>query len=211
MTDVGATVDRYLFARAPGSRLSSFDFCFNHFQAAYERGDVEDLADGNLETSCLQLCQYLASWGMYRGSGQLINKSMQAYVPVIEWVASDDHQLWRLDLDAYDADTLARLLAGQTALSDALGFSVSGTLATKVMLGIFGCVPAFDRFFRIGFGASGFRRKHLRQLRSFYDEHAESIDRERVATIAFSGSETTRNYTAAKVVDMVFFVEGGGM
>jgi hypothetical protein len=30
--------------------------------------------------------------------------------------------------------------------------NASDTLVTKTMQGVFGCVPAFDRYFRIGFG-----------------------------------------------------------
>jgi hypothetical protein len=77
------------------------------------------------------------------------------------------------------------------------------------MLGAFGCVPAFDRFFRVGFGTSRFGPKALAGIERFYQVNAETIDRHRVATLDFAtGEPTSRTYTAAKVIDMIFFIEG---
>jgi hypothetical protein len=77
------------------------------------------------------------------------------------------------------------------------------------MLGVFGCVPAFDRYFREGFGASTFGPKALSAIGTYYRMNAETIEACRVPTIDFAtGEPTIRQYTAAKVVDMVFFIEG---
>ena len=77
------------------------------------------------------------------------------------------------------------------------------------MLGIFGCVPAFDTYFRAGFDAQTLGRKSLRRIAAFYRARQDVIDRYRVPTIDFlSGESTDLTYTAAKVIDMIFFVEG---
>ena len=86
----------------------------------------------------------------------------------------------------------------------------SDILVTKVMLGVFGCVPAFDIYFKKGFGVSGFSRGSLRRVGDFYRANAATIDRLRQPTLDFTtGQPTARLYTRAKVVDMVFFIEGG--
>ena len=50
----------------------------------------------------------------------------------------------------------------------ALGWVLPGghsdTLVTKTMLGVFGCVPAFDSYFRRGIGTSGFRPSGMRKV-----------------------------------------------
>lgn len=77
------------------------------------------------------------------------------------------------------------------------------------MLGVFGCVPAFDTYFRQGFHVSSLNRKALRRIGDFYESHSEAIEQHRVATLDFnSGDLTKRVYSRAKVIDMIFFVEG---
>lgn len=85
----------------------------------------------------------------------------------------------------------------------------SDTLATKIMLGVFGNVPAFDSAFKYGFGVSTFGRAALVKIQHFCSENQEIIEKHRVPTIDFvSGEPTQRHYTRAKVIDMVFFIEG---
>jgi len=85
------------------------------------------------------------------------------------------------------------------------------------MLGTFGCVPAFDAYFRRGFdsyfekgsGPSSFGPAALRKLGDFYNANAEIIEENRVQTLDFeSGELTERRYTRAKVVDMIFWQRG---
>jgi hypothetical protein len=72
-------------------------------------------------------------------------------------------------------------------------------------------VPAFDRFFKTGLGVATFGKKSLKKVGHFYSDNAAAIERARVATLEFSsGKPTGRRYTRAKVIDMIFFVEGGG-
>jgi hypothetical protein len=78
------------------------------------------------------------------------------------------------------------------------------------MLGTFGCIPAFDTYFKKGFGVSTFGSKALKKVGEFYSANAEVIERNRVQTLEFASGETTeRRYTRAKVIDMIFFVAGG--
>ena len=78
------------------------------------------------------------------------------------------------------------------------------------MLGVYGSVPAFDRNFKKGFGVSTFGPMSLRRIAAFYEDNADVIDAHRILTLDFAtGAETTLRYTRAKVIDIVFFIEGG--
>ena len=77
------------------------------------------------------------------------------------------------------------------------------------MLGVFGNVPAFDKNFQTGFGVTTFGKHALRKIAGFYEAYKSVIERHLLSTLDFvSGMPTSRRYTRAKVVDMIFFIEG---
>ncbi len=202
----GATPDG---GRRPDARYTSFDYCFNYFQAFFEAGRQSELASTeNIQLSCLQLGFYLASWGMFRGSGDLYKRSAHHYVPLIETIAAAPAELWVTDAHNYDASSTRMILGQATRLAASIG-GMSPILVTKVMLGVFGCVPAFDTNFKAGFGVTTFGPKSLRKIGEYYQSNAAIVERYRVPTLDFTtGGETSRRYTRSKVIDMAFFVEG---
>jgi len=195
--------------RRPDTRYASFDYCFNYFQSFRESGEIAALASpAQMQLSCLQLGFYLASWGMLRGSAELLQRSVRRFTSVIEVIAHSDPSLWDLDADHYTESNVERLLRQAEALRRANG-GMSDILVTKVILGVFGSVPAFDTNFKRGFGVSTFGPKALRRVGRFYTDNADVIEKYRVPTLEFlSGEPTSRIYTRAKVIDMAFFVEG---
>lgn len=208
--DIEQAARRYLIERAPTARYTSVDYCFNHFQE--HRAAVAAWGEpAGMEVSCLHLGFYLASWGMLRGSSDLLQRSVRHLVPLIETVADARPQLWDLDLDGYDDEGID--LVYRTALDVRRALrptQASDILVTKVMLGVFGCVPAFDTYFKKGFGVSYLSKGTLRRVGDFYRLNAEVIDRLRQPTLDFTtGEPSTRLYTRAKVVDMAFFIQGG--
>jgi hypothetical protein len=93
----------------------------------------------------------------------------------------------------------------------ALPNKTSDILETKIMLGAFGCTPAFDTYFKSGSGPSTFGQGALQRVERFYHEHEELIERYRVPRLAFArGRTNTRKYSRAKVIDMISFIEGSG-
>ncbi len=186
--DVGieAAVGRYLRDRDPGARYASFDYCFNHFQqhrtaVAAWGGPV------GMEVSCLHLGFYLASWGMLRGSSDLLQRSARHLVPLIETIAEAPPEVWDLDLDSYDTEGIDLVLATALDVRRALRpVEASDILVTKVMLGVFGCVPAFDTYFKKGFGVSTFSKGSLRLVGEFYRANAPIIDQLRQPTLDFA-------------------------
>jgi len=195
--------------RRPDTRYTSFDYCFNYFQSFRESGKVEAMAyPEHIQLSCLQLGFYLASWGMLRGSADLLQKSARHLVPVIETIAGTDPSFWEIDADTYTESNIERILEHSKILRGAIG-SLSEILATKIMLGVFGNVPAFDKNFKDGFGVSTLGPKALRKIGTFYQQNSELLERYRVPTLDFVTAEPTmRLYTKAKVIDMAFFIEG---
>jgi hypothetical protein len=210
--DIEGNISAYLGARKQTDRYTSFDYCFNYFQSHWEENRVADLAKGDaLQASCLHLGFYLASWGMYRGSTVLLQRSLAYLAPVVQAIASAPADIWLVDADAYSRDGGDLVLRVGQLLRRAFREGATDTLVTKVMLGVFGCVPAFDANFVSGAGLRTFNHASLRELGRFYSANREAIDRHRVATLDFAtGLPSSRRYTRSKVIDMVFFVEGGG-
>jgi len=202
--DIAGNLATYLGDRKPTARYASFDYCFNHFQQ--HRAELGSLA--LLEMSCLHLGFYLASWGMYRGSPDLLQRSLKHLEPLIDAIASADPRVWAIDANGYTDGSIEVILHTARVLRLALG-RASDTLVTKIMLGVFGCVPAFDVNVKAALGVTTFGKKALTKVRDFYSENAEIIEANRVLTLELAtGAETSLRYTRAKVIDMVFFIEG---
>jgi len=208
--DVASNLERYLTEREPTARYASFDYCYNYFQTYRERANVSAVAaTANMELSCLHLGFYLASWGMLRGSTDLLQRSIKHLEPVVTAIAGAPPALWEIDANDYSDEVWATLGGFNADLCAILSGNASDTLTTKIMLGIFGCVPAFDTNFVRGAGVWKFSQTALRRVELFYREHAEVIERYRQPTLDFAtNGNTHRKYTRAKVIDMIFFVEG---
>jgi hypothetical protein len=216
-TDIEANLQDFIAGNGvnlglmPAERYASFDYCFNYFQQFREARIIDQLADAkNIQMSCLQLGFYLASWGMLRGSSPLLQKSAKFYERLIQYIASAPSLLWEIDANNYSLENIQLLIECRKEISQALApYGASDILATKIMLGVFGNVPAFDSYFKYGFGVSMFGRSALQKIRKFYTENQEAIDHHRIPTLDFiTGKPTQRLYTRAKVIDMIFFVEG---
>lgn len=198
----------------PTGREASFHYCFNYFQAFHETRHLNALGSPqHLETTCLHLGFFLASWGMFRGKGFLPRKSAKFYEPLVQIISTTDPVLWEIDAHCYTPPHIRMLLELKARIVDALGTGnqPSDTLVTKLMLGVFGCVPAFDTYFKSGLKVSRFDEKALEKVAAFYEQYRSIVDRYRVETLDFkSGQPTQRKYSRAKVIDMAFFIEGGG-
>lgn len=196
----------------PLERYASFDYCFNYFQSFREQGRFSELASpAQMQTSCLHLGFYLASWGMLRGSSFLLSKSVKVYQSLIRSISVADPILWEIDVNCYTPGNIRLILDFKKRIRENLNYGngASDILVTKVMLGIFGNVPAFDTYFKNGFGVSTFGKTALEKILSFYNTHHDAIEKIRRPTLDFTtGLPTHRLYTRAKIIDMIFFIEG---
>ena len=201
--------------RHPMARYASFDYCFNYFQGFKDKKDIANKE--NIQNSCLHLAFYLASWGMLRGSSFLLQKSIKFYEPLIKYIAQKNENFWKIDVDNYHKDdNLEKLIKCYKEIQEKLNDGksknrASDTLITKIMLGVFGNVPAFDNYFKVGSNLGTFNNKSLKQINSFYLNYKDVIlnESKKVKTFEYhDGIKSKRQYTKAKIIDMIFFIEG---
>ena len=198
--------------RKPDERYASFDFCYNYFYSFYKENKLNELAnEKNLQMSCLQLGFYLASWGMMRGSSFLLEKSVKNYKNLIVAISKMNPKLWEIDVDKYDEDNIKLLLNCKQQIIGVLGKEnkPSDTLVTKIMLGVFANIPAYDQYFRKSLKLHSLNEKSLLKIKKFYEENKETFDSFKIHTFDFlTSQETDVIYPKAKLIDMCGFMDG---
>jgi hypothetical protein len=213
-TNIEEVVNKFKSQSNPDDRYTSFDYCYNYFRT------TKDL-NQDIEKSCLVLGFYLASWGMFRGSSFLLQKSIKHFEPTIRHIATLDKSVWAIDADNYDENNIQTIIKTYKDIKFCLINKDNSdlTLITKILLGVFGFIPAFDNYFCNSFraitnGQCGFRKVNVKSLsfiKSFYESNKTTIDRlstETFTTDFMSGQKTTINYPKAKIIDMYGFTTG---
>ena len=197
-------------------RYRSWEHCYKCFHDA--RNDSND----DYDYLSLQLAFYLASWGMYRGSSFLLQKDYKVHVPVVEELLQDKYDcLFGLEC------TKLRNKDVQDCLSEIESFmmyyyvdirkqvketevknKLSTTLITKILMGTFGCVPAYDRYFIDGVkdqdvttGTYGI--KSLLKLVDFYELNSVRLEKARKRLRVYD-----LPYPQMKLLDMGFWQIG---
>jgi len=199
----------------PYERYSSFDYCFNYFQSFKNKKDIAN--NKNLELSCLHLGFYLASWGMLRGSSFLLEKSFAYYKDIIKFISKYDKKIWNIDFEYSDADINLLIKFKEDFIKEfnTNKHNYSETLITKIMLGVFGSVPAYDfyfkKFLRSEKITQSFSKKSLYGLNEFYknNEGLINLKSKSIKTFVFLSEKVSKiNYTNAKIIDMIGFSYG---
>jgi len=213
-TDIETIVNKFKSQSNPDDRYTSFDYCYNYFRT------TNDITQ-DIEKSCLDLGFYLASWGMFRGSSFLLQKSVKHFEPTIRYISTLDKSVWEIDADNYDENNILTIIKIYNSIKTRLINKDNSdlTLITKILLGVFGFIPAFDNYFCNSFraisgGQCGFRKVNVKSLsfiKSFYESNKTTIDRlsaETFTTDFMTGQKTTINYPKAKIIDMYGFTAG---
>lgn len=195
---------------APEERYASYDYCFTYFYS--NRENPKNLLGDNLQLSCLNLGFYLASWGMYRGSSFILQKSLAVYIPIIELIASEKFsKLWGVDVDNYDLEGNIKLITEfKDKINDLPHFNdATDTLITKIMLGVYGCVPAFDSYFKKGIGVNTLNPNSLKKIYNEYQKNENEIKSLKIKCYHFNNANGQDiKYTNAKLIDMYGFQKG---
>lgn len=198
-------------------RYRSFDYCYDWFQTHKNKVADKD----RINISCLHLMCYLASWGMLRGSSILLQKSVKFYEPLIRLIAGQkvgliegiNQKIWDIDVNEYSQENkkiivetynqIKTLLYGETTTRHIVS-------VTKIMLGVFGCVPAFDRYFcetfqyfypGKGFSSDNLTCKQLTCISMFYVRFRSIIDNKKIVLV----DDNKKFYPNAKIIDMYGF------
>ncbi len=210
--DIKDAINKYMADRKPKERYSSFDYCYNYFYDFYKQDKIRELSnEKNLQISCLQLGFYLASWGMLRPSSFLIDKSAKHYTKLIKKISQMEPELWEIDVDNYNENNVDLLIERRNDIFEVLKTerNPTETLLSKIMLGVFGNVPAFDTYFKASnIEARSFSKKSLLKIQECYISHKSDFDSFNINTINFSGHKTDNKYTIAKLIDMYGFIDG---
>lgn len=191
-------------------RYSSWEHCYREFSKVSKatRKDLDFLA--------VHLAAYLASWGMYRGSAFLLEFDYRVHEEVVKLVLSHKKNLHGLKQKDFlkCSDEIMDLhhkiclyyddtLGNYTKAGKSKPVKTSEVLTTKIMLGTLACIPAYDRFLKIGL-----RESHL--LQSF---SKKGID---IALNEFAASNQKKlnslcqklKYPPMKILDMYFWQLG---
>lgn len=193
-------------------RYSSFDHCFVYFQTNKGKNLIK-----NKELSCLHLGFYLASWGMYRGSSFLLQNSYMIYSDLIDYLSKIDSKFWNIDIDSYTDENIDKILDVYKGIKNKLFKDKkhkSETLITKIMLGVFGNIPAFDTYFKKGIksingdGMQAISKNNLVKIKKIYEEYQKIYDKQNIKCTTVDNNNPEIKYTKAKLIDMTFFIEG---
>lgn len=202
-------------ANSREERFASYDFCYDYFQS--NKGNLA----ANMAQSCFRLWGYLASWGMLRGSSELLQKSPAVLEPLITYfdsIASDS--VWGYDVPDYQdhakVERILKVCEDIRGIMSKIVSNPSNTLITKIILGTLGLIPAFDTYF-----VSAFRKEYektckftkvdakaLDCLYDFYLNNQTELNAISVYVIDFQGNKTGRKYKIAKLIDMYGFTKG---
>ncbi len=248
MEDVATKINRfYGIIRdyeegGPGTRYKSWEWCHQAFlesRESFRNATDEETKNNIVEQLSLHLAFYLASWGMYRGSSYLLQRDYKAHKNAVTAILNVDYELlWNYEPTEENVNEASKLLFGATTgiywkiKNSYKGYDEendevnedesSDTLTTKILMGTFGCVPAFDRFLKSGI--SRYNKAHEgRKTRINGYKLTQSLEKQNgggvtdsfkaLAYFAIQNRDALRIdanfvYPAMKCVDMYFWEAG---
>lgn len=199
-------------------RYYSWEHCYEYFNR--KKGEID------LDTACLHLAFYLASWGMYRGSSDLLWKDYLVHKEIVQEILKHKATLQGTDfskeserkikLVADLAEKISELYAENLKKVNGekrAAIPISKILISKVLLGTLGCIPAYDRFLVKGLRKHGIKPatlsvKGIVSLVEFYNAHREKVDPLSKETKINRNNEI--HYPPMKIIDMYFWQDGAG-
>lgn len=197
------------------ARYKSWEHCYLNFAKAKDCND-----DETIDYLSLHLAFYLASWGMLRNSF-LLEKDYRVHIPAIKILKKDEYKfLYGISIDKFlDGnnilsylkliDELRTYYKKQKDTVKTNDRETSDTLITKVLLGVFGCVPAFDRYFTQAITDYNIAEAKIdclgpyKKLIEFYNQHKNLLENKR--------EQINKNgiiYPQMKMLDILFWQVG---
>ncbi len=196
------------------TRYKSWEHCHHFFKCFPGERQKNDI---NL--ACLNLAFFLASWGMYRGSSFLLQKDYLVHKSAVEKILEQKDYfqntvLPKIKSGEAQKDTAGKIFELVCEIKDSYeGNKVSDTLASKIMLGTLGCIPAYDQFFISGLRE--YRKKDKKKYKGLLTLNKDSLkflfvfykNNKKQFTEAEEKikEKTGFDYPAMKLVDMFFW------
>ena len=197
-------------------RYRSWEHCYKCFY------DARNNPNCDYDYLSLQLAFYLASWGMYRGSSFLLQKDYRVHIPVVEELLKTQYDCLSgiecRDLKSrYVQEQLEKLSLFMTDFygtirknvkKEEIKAQLSTTLITKILMGVLGCVPAYDRYFIEGIKSrkitiANYNIKSLLGLAEFYEKNRDRLESARKQLSVYG-----MPYPQMKLLDMGFWQIG---
>lgn len=186
------------------NRFQSWEHCYEYFYSNKYNIDYDKAA--------LMLFCYLASWGMLRNSF-LMEYDYKLHVDLIKDLIPKYNSLWESDENSWNLICEA----DQTICNYYKDFKnkserISDTLRTKILLGIFGCIPAYDRFFKEGI--SKYNKPKKLNLISYFGKNSylklwDFYNKQKIQDFYLHNNPKIK-YPPMKLVDMYFWQIGKG-
>ena len=204
--DLKCVIEAYWEEVKEDQRYASFDFCYNYFHS--HQGN---LVGENMQTSCMQLWSYLASWGMIVRGNEIQSKNYSCLKGVVKYI-NEHAEFYNLSID--DTTYVQQMMNLYQGVKSALNFEQPNqkTLITKIILGVYACCPAMDSRFTKTFGMSvlkDLREEELEKIVSFYKSNESTLKKMQKESskkcFSFDGRSTSLSYTIAKLIDMYGF------
>lgn len=206
----------YLFHKDEHGRFRSWEHNYKVFHNARELDKVD------YDYLSLHLSFYLASWGMYRWSSFLLQKDYRIHIPIIKEVLNHKYDiLFGIECSQYKNKNVINLLfeladyisnyyneIRKEVKEEEVLQDVSETLVTKVLMGVLGCCPAYDRYFKDGLsrehiGIKKFNAKSILELVDLYEANFDKLEETRAKMNVEGWS-----YPQMKMLDMGFWKIG---
>lgn len=218
------------------NRYKSWERCRNAFIN-------RDINNPDYENLALNLAWYLASWGMLRGSSFLLQCDYSVHIVPIrdillnkkyEELFSIDPLKDKTEKDKTEEEKYLELLFGGKGIPGIVkelkeyysacrnvikgknntSDDFSNTLITKILLGVFGCIPAYDDYFMKAMGEYGIQKTFsIRGVKSLlnalrnYNGFINAIENTKI-NFNYVCAPNNKNYTFMKIVDIVFWKIG---
>lgn len=205
-------------------RDKSWEYCRKAF-LFYKNKDK--LFDNEIDNLALNLAFYLASWGMYRPSSFLIEYDYKIHIPAVRKLMKPEY-ISLFEIDPFtDREQYLDLIFGNESndgiykeLNDFYikyrnnGKSnktndISPILITKILMGVYGCIPAYDELFKKGIACYGISQSANRRSVDQLLTQVEKIpDSNKICEILNNNKSNSSIYTFMKIVDMSFWKLG---
>lgn len=187
------------------SRYLSWGHCYHFFldnKSKILNEKYNNKENDLLDIACLHLSFYLASWGMYRGSSNILWKDYKIHKNLITELIKKCANLWK-------DTTWEQLEKAKNIIKDCYseyGITATDTLITKVLLSIFGCIPAYDNFFKEGLRL--YNKEHNKNIPLTFNE--DSFNELKTIAKPLNLHEDFKNYPPMRLIDAYFWWTGGG-
>jgi hypothetical protein len=189
----------------------------NHRFKSWEHCYIAFSGNNNPDTLALNLAFYLASWGMYRGSSGLLWKDYKIHIPAIELIVNFND----LKTTNWEEPNIERIIVLKERLKNYYGeidynngkglglkkVTATDTLISKIILGTIGCLPAFDRYFNIGFKGNSNIQINKSVLEDLYSEIEMKIHDIKDCQEHIK-HKLNFDYPVMKIIDMYYWQRG---